>query len=687
MSYVIDDPAGGHFYRLSESARFFLGLLDGRRTVDQAWEACLAQLGDDAPSQKECLELLAQMQLFGLLVGDQPIAPDMVPERLSRFRRQRLKQRTGNWMFYNIPLINPEPMLRALEPYLRVLWGTPGFVLWLVSIVSAIAVLIAHGNKLSSSLNGILDPANLVWLGVLFLVIRAVHEFGHAMACKAMGGRCTEIGVMLIAMMLPLPYCDATSSWKFPETRKRVIVACGGMLIETFMAAIATFVWAFSEAGLPKTLAFNTMVISGISTILFNANPLLRYDGYYILCDVAGSPNLAQRARQLWIYLIQKKLFGVPTLRPPYVRDRSESWLMLVYHLLAMPYRILITLSILMIVSTKYLSLGLVLAVVFGILWLVWPVAKGVWFMLTSPVLMGRRSRSWGVVAGVFIPLLLLFGIVPLPDAEILPAVVESPAMEVARVDSPGYVAKVIAIPGQQVKAGDVLVEMENPSLLAEAEAARARKRYALATLDDAASQGAASMRIAQARLDRTQSDVEDHERQIEALTIRAHIDGTFAPGGGTGLDIENLIGRFLDRGMIVGVVIPDGSMVLRTAITDTKAGSVLPVLKTGETRASVRIRGQASTVIGGIVDRIWPAGTRELSSIQFSAVTGGELLTDPKNVDTALETFTLVDILPESNEGLFPGRRARVRLVLEPSTLLSRVVRRVNQFIDGRQR
>ena len=104
VSFVIDDPAGGQFYRLSESARFFLGLLDGRRTVDEAWEACLAQLGDDAPTQKECIELLAQMQLYGLLVGDQPISADMVPERQSRDSgSRRLKQRTGNWMFLQYP--------------------------------------------------------------------------------------------------------------------------------------------------------------------------------------------------------------------------------------------------------------------------------------------------------------------------------------------------------------------------------------------------------------------------------------------------------------------------------------------------------------------------------------------------------------------------------------------------------
>ncbi|MFI4891944.1 MAG: PqqD family peptide modification chaperone [Phycisphaerales bacterium JB058] len=687
VSYVIDDPAGGHYYRLTESARFFLGLLDGRRTVDEAWEACLAQLGDDAPTQKECLDLLAQMQLFGLIVGDQPIAPDMVPERHSRFRQQRLRQRTGNWMFYNIPLVNPEPVLRALEPYLRVIWGRVGFAVWLVLGLAAIGVAIAHADEIANSFNGFLDPRNLIWLSVLFLVIRAVHELGHAMACKAMGGRCTEIGIMLIGFLLPLPYCDASSSWKFPETWKRVVVACGGMLIETFFASIAAFVWAFGEEGLIKALAFNTMVISSVSTIVFNANPLLRYDGYYILSDLAGAPNLAQRARQTWFYLIQRFGFGVPNARPPYVRDRTELRLLILYQLLSMPYRLLVTFSILMLISSSYLSLGLVLAVVFGVIWLIWPAIKGAWFMLTSPALLGRRSRAIGIVAAVILPIVLLVSVIPLPASSTLPGVVESVDLQIVRAESPGYVKSVHAMAGDVVEVGDVIAVLDNPSYEADARAARARADYAQATLDDAAARGAASLRIARARYERALAEVEEYERQLEALTVRASVRGTFAAGGGSGLDIENLEGRFLDRGVVIGVVLPEDSIVVRAAVTDTKAGGVVPVLLRGEADAEIRIPGDSARAVDGTVGRVWPAGSKQIESMQFSTITGGDLLTDPRQTDQALESFTLFDVMPESDTGLLPGRRAKVRVKLEPSTLLHRAVTRIRQYFDGRSR
>ncbi|HED54891.1 MAG TPA: PqqD family peptide modification chaperone [Phycisphaerales bacterium] len=687
VSFVVDDPAGGHFYRLSESARYFLGLLDGSRTVDQAWEACLEQLGDEAPTQKECIELLAQMQLFGLLAGDQPIAADMVSERHSMIRKQRLKRRTGNWMFFNIPLINPEPALEALKPYLKPIFGAPGLILWLVTVISAIAVVLTHLERVGSALNGILDPTNLVWLGVLFLVIRTIHELGHAAACKAMGGRCTEIGVMLIGMVLPLPYCDATDSWRFSETWKRVVVAMAGMLVETFFAGLATFVWVLAEPGLARTLAFNIMVISGVSTIFFNANPLLRYDGYYILSDLVGSPNLAQRARALWVYLMHSRVFGVVSARAPYVRDPAELRLLLIYHALALPYRLLISFSILVLISRKYLSLGLVLALFFAVVWLVWPIAKSVWFLLTSPTLMGRRSRAIGATLAMVVPPVVLLGVVPLPASSTLPGVVEPDGMELLRVESPGYVRSVLVDVGTAVRAGDIIAELENPSLVADARAAEARVRYAQAALDEAGTLETAFRRVAEARLERAQAEYEDYARRIEQLSVRANRSGTFAAVRGSGLDVESLPGRFLDRGAVVGVILTPGDVVVRTAITDAKAGDVLPAVHAGSPPTSIRVRGSAGHKIRGTIERVWPAGTHELESYQFASTTGGELLIDPRRQGKTLESFTLVDIKPEQTEGMLPGRRARVRIRLQPRAMLPRYWRRMRQFLEGRRR
>ena len=106
-----------------------------------------------------------------------------------------------------------------------------------------------------------------------------------------------------------------------------------------------------------------------------------------------------------------------------------------------------------------------------------------------------------------------------------------------------------------------------------------------------------------------------------------------------------------------------------------------------GEADAEIRIPGDSARAIDGAVGRVWPAGSKQIESMQFSTITGGDLLTDPRQTDQSLESFTLFDVMPESDAGLLPGRRAKVRVKLEPSTLMHRAVTRVRQYFDGRSR
>src|ERR1051325_3078025 len=287
-AYVVEDPASGNYYRLSESAYFFIGLLDGRRTVDHAWEACNTQLGDDAPTQRECVELLSRLQLYGCLSGDLPLSPDMVELRRKEAESRRVQRRTGRGVSMTIPLVNPEPWLERSRHLLRGIFSVGGGAACLLVVGFALYRVLTRRDVLADGLNGMLDPSNLVWVGIVFVLLRAWHELGHACACKAMGARCTEIGLMLIALVLPFPYCDTSAAWRLPEVWKRVIVSAGGMIFETFVAALAAIAWSYmgkDDSGLVRSILYNTMLVSGVTTLVFNLNPLLRYDGYYMLAN------------------------------------------------------------------------------------------------------------------------------------------------------------------------------------------------------------------------------------------------------------------------------------------------------------------------------------------------------------------------------------------------------------------
>ncbi|MEM8757796.1 MAG: PqqD family peptide modification chaperone [Planctomycetota bacterium] len=687
VSYVIEDPAGGNYYRMSEAARFFVGMLDGNRTADEAWRACLAQLGDEAPTQKECLELLAQLQMFGLITGDEPLAPDMLAERQHRFASQRLRRRTGNWMFFHIPLMNPEPWLAASERLWRVVWGWPGLAALVVAVAWGAFELVSNADRLGGALNGILDSGNLIWLGVVFLAIRLLHELGHATACKAMGGRCPEIGVMMIAFVLPLPYCDATSSWRMPDTWRRVLVALGGMLAELFLAAIAAVVWATAEPGAVRTIAFNVVIISGVTTLLFNLNPLLRYDGYYILSDLAGAPNLAGRSKDLWKHLIVRRGFGVRGARPPYVRDRAEGRLLLTYHALAVPYRIFILLSILLIILGKYTSLGIVLAVVFGFVWMVMPLLMGGWYVASSPQLHGRRSRAVLACGGVLAPLLLVAAFVPLPASATVPGVVDWDGLTPVRADVSGYVQRIERGPGEPVEAGEAILTLSNPTLESEHAAAAARVRRARTMLNDAAARGASQRRVADAELTRAERMEQDLAAELEALTVRAPVSGVVASPRGSGQEIENAPGRFIRRGEVLVFVLPEAGAVVLAAVSDSRASRLLPEIGDGSS-GQIRLHGNAGRVIEATVERVWPAGTRELPTPALGAAVGGEIIEDPADPSRSLHPLTQIELRALSMDeraALLHGRRAAIRFRLEPEPLLPRVVRRVQRLIDAR--
>lgn len=529
ISYIIEDPASGQYYRLSESAYFFIGLLDGKRTVDEAWNACNVQLGDGAPTQRECIQLLSQLQLFGLLLSDSELAADMVLERKIQARETRIKKRTGMWVFWNIPLYNPEPLLERHKKLVGLMFSRVGTSAWLAMVLIALFLLVRNLDRLGGDFGRYIaiDPRGLFVMSAVFLLLRALHELGHAAACKAMGGRSTEIGVIMIAGILPLPYCDATSAWRFPQTWRRVVVSLGGIYAETFLAAGAAIYWAVADVSAAPMLvgvAYQVMVISSVTTLLFNLNPLLRYDGYYVLADITGSPNLAQRSKDFNKFLLERYAFGVRNTRPPRLRGAGEAWMLGVYGLLATPYRIFIGISISLIIMDKYSTVGLVLGTLMALMWLVWPVLKGVGYLVSSPRLTGRRLRACTFTFVAIGGPLVVVGFVPVASPEYAPAVIEALRSGPLRAGESGFVKSVEARAGQRVEQGDPVLVLSSPMLQAEAGQIRARVAQAEVNLNDAMMGDPIDYLIAESVYKEARQQLTRMEARLEALVLRAPV-------------------------------------------------------------------------------------------------------------------------------------------------------------------
>jgi putative peptide zinc metalloprotease protein len=691
--YIVEDPAGGDYYRLSASAYFFLGLLDGRGTVNDAWEACNAQLGDDAPTQRECIDLLSKLQYFGLLSGELPLAADMIELRHREAAAKRRRRRTGSGLSLVIPLVNPERLLERSKHLFSPLFSVWGFGAWAVLVVIALYHVFVHRASLFSQLNGVLDPSNLLGLSLLFILIRAWHEFGHAAACKAMGGRCTEMGLMLVAYILPFPYCDTSSAWRLPEVRKRVIVSAGGMYVETLLAAVAAIVWANAapDAHTLRTMAYNIMFLSGVTTLVFNANPLLRYDGYYILSDLAGSANLAQRSAELTKFLVNRFVFKVASARPPMVRDRGEFWLLLTYNLLSFPYRIFISVGIVLFLwnDDRYFTLGAVLAVACGILWIVWPVLRALGFLAVAPSLLGRRARAIGITAGLAAAVGLALGTIPLPNASYAPAVLEARHREPIRSLDDGFIEAVLVGEGDFVEAGDPLVVLRHPEVIVELEKARADYGKAEA-FGNAASRGTPGDRaVAVIRQEQAAKALARANERAESLTIRAAISGQVIPSPGATRRLRDLPGYFVSRGALLGLVATTDDLVVRSVVSDNDHGYIFDG-RGGSPKATLRVRGDAGRVIEADVSRIVPVGSRDVTTPSLAADVGGEIVLDPRDPErrTSLTPQFIVELEPLTRPSTWqPGLRGRVRFDSEPRPLLAQWWRRLRQYVDDQMK
>ena len=363
------------------------------RTVEDVWNITLAKHGDAAPTQNEVIQLPSQLYNANLLSAD--AAPET--EQLLRRGRERLKKKATQQaigiMYFRIRIFNPDRMLAWIEPVLRPILNRVGFIAWCALIITALVMLLPNWQALTEGFGSTIAPSNWPWLIVVFIVTKAIHETGHGVICKRFGGHIPEFGFMLL-VLFPAPYVDASSAWAFDNKWRRIAVGAGGMIFELAVAAVAAFVWLSTQDGsLTKQIAYNVIFTASVSTILFNANPLMRFDGYYILSDLLEVPNLMQRSTNLLKYYFKRYAFGMENEVPPTTLP-GEYAILLTYGILALAYRVFLFISITLYVMGKMFALGLVLAIWTAAMWFFLPVGKLTHWLASSPQLVEKRSRA-----------------------------------------------------------------------------------------------------------------------------------------------------------------------------------------------------------------------------------------------------------------------------------------------------
>lgn len=360
--YVLEDHSTGRHHRFKHAAYYIIAQMDGKKTIQDIWDRAVDHLKDDAPTQDEMIRLFGQLHSIDALLCDVP--PDTIElfQRYQSHERLKWKQRLLSPLSIRFPLFDPEQFLNRWEFLVRFLFGWIGIVLWFTVVGSAVVLAGIHWTELTENITDrVLTPYNLIMLLLMYPIIKLLHEFGHAFATKVWGGEVHEIGIILLVFM-PVPYVEASSATAFRDKRKRMVVGAAGMLVELFLAAVAMFIWLTVEPGVVHAIAYNTMLIGTVSTLLFNGNPLLRFDGYYILSDAIETPNLGSRSSNYIGYLIQRYLFGVSDAKSPASSTGERVWFML-YGIASFCYRMFIIAVIIVFVAGKFFIIGVAIAV------------------------------------------------------------------------------------------------------------------------------------------------------------------------------------------------------------------------------------------------------------------------------------------------------------------------------------
>ena len=670
--YVLRDQTTGKLHRFSESAKLLIEQMDGEHSMQDIWHSACEQLGDNMPSQDEALQLLSQLYRANALQSD--VMPDMD----EIYRRQK-KEQHAKWMQYikspmalRFPLWNPDKFLTKSKTVGHWLFSPLAGFIYLFIVIAALVQVGVHWQAISSNFSDqAFSASNWLALALVYPIIKLLHELGHGYAVKRWGGDVNEMGVMFLVFM-PVPYVDASASSLFRSKHQRMFVAAAGILVESFLAAVAALLWVYAEPGIFRAFLFNVMLIGGVSTILFNGNPLLRFDAYYVLADWLEFPNFGKRANKYIGYLLKRYTLKQPEESP--CKDIKERFWLAGYSIAAFCYRMVVMVGIALFVATEFFFIGVMLAMWSLYQSIIAPLVKvilNVW-----PESSARHYRLRLIVTSVssITALYILLFIIPLPSFTVAQGVFWAPEETQLHAGADCFIREVPVTQGQQVSKQQALIFCESTQLKTEVAVATARLTELQAMRRASLVKDVLEASILRDELQRVGAELSLAKQRIEDLTILSPLDGQIQLER-----VDDLAGRFIIRGSYLGYVNQSQLKTVRVAVPQ----SVISRVRSDSHLVLVRSSSQFDTVHEATVLREVPEGSKAVVASALTTEGGGNIALDPSAKDEiqALENWFQFDLqLPSSAHGRV-GERVYVRFEhsYEPlGELLWRNIRRV---------
>ncbi len=543
--WVVKDPVGLNYFRFQEEEYALLNWLDGDVSLDELKD----RFEDEFPPQKITLEELQQflgmLHKSGLVIAGVGGQGKQLLKRRRERRRKEFLGALSNVLCIRFKGFDPERFLNWLYPFVRWFYTPAAMVACILLGLSAVTLVTVQFQIFTSRLpafHEFFSLQNALLLSITLGLTKVLHEFGHGLTCKHFGGECHEMGVMVL-VLTPCLYCNVSDSWLLPNKWARAAIGAGGMYVELVLASIATWIWWFSEPGqLLNNLCLNIMFVCSVSTVIFNANPLLRYDGYYILSDLAEIPNLRQKSTAILSRKMGEWFLGLEQPDDPFLPERNQVFFAL-YSMAAAVYQWVVVYSILFFLyhvfkPYKLEKIGQLIAL--ASLWglIVMPLYQlGKFFYVPGRLEKVKKARMFASLAGA-IAILAAILFIPLPHTVLAIVEIQPHGADPVYVNATkgGCLIEVDVKAGQAVVKGQRLAVLQNKDLDMEIARLTAKEKEFEVKLDGlrmlTRSEHRSQDTIAQ--LDEARESVRSQRREEEAdrarLTLTAPRDGTVLP-------------------------------------------------------------------------------------------------------------------------------------------------------------
>ncbi|MEZ6127307.1 MAG: HlyD family efflux transporter periplasmic adaptor subunit [Planctomycetaceae bacterium] len=668
--YVVQDPVSFRSHRLSVFQYRTLASLNPQLTLGENFQQLVAKQEFHDDEEQLYYDLLTSFSGLGLIVLPSQNGAKLYEQHL-RMKTAQRRSRLLGVLFMQIPLVNPDRFLTRTVHRVSWLFTKTFLMVWLLAMAAAGSVIVIRFSDLVQPLNGILATKNLPFLWLSFVALKIWHELGHGYACKVFGGFVPEMGSILIAGT-PAAYVDASTAWRFPERYKRLVVMCGGMFFESLVFIPGVFIWAFSSSPMLSSCAYHLVIMAGLITILFNANPLMKFDGYFILSELIGIQNLRPRADSQIKRMLVSTFLGI---QPPTTDDSATTKGMLIlYGVSATVYKFFLVISIAIVVANKFPLIGLGLAAFHVVTTVGAGIYKMANYLLKSRETEPVRGRARLVAGIVLIGLPLLSCVVPVPFGVVTRGLVGAEVEHFINVESPGEFDKALVRSGDIVTANTPLVQLQNERLqdqlgLAEASLKAATLRYEVLQRTDPA-QAARQHAV----VTEQQQQLSEIQRRVNLLTVSAPDDGKVA-----NIITATSRGRFLNAGSRLAVVV-NGEPLLRTWVNEDQLGSIL---KESGTEVEFRIPGRSIDTYTGTIVSVKPAAEHVFDHVALTYLGGGEILVNP-NTGEPIDPVFQIDIQPSDDVLKLTEHGARVTLQLPRryESIASWTVRKCMRFV-----